>query len=153
MKRDKLITTLFDNLQALKRGMYASLQPANVGLPISYAQLELLTAIHHLQPISSKQLAAQLHLTPGAVSQLLEELTSQLLVERQIDPSDRRIQSLRIAPSGTRLLKTIEERRKDTMKQVMKDLTDEELETWLRIQQKLIREFQTQNTQAKEVKV
>ncbi|HSX05166.1 MAG TPA: MarR family transcriptional regulator [Candidatus Saccharimonadales bacterium] len=141
--RDQLIEQLLESITTLKRGMYGHLQAASGTLPISRAQLELLMAIRHLQPVSFKLLAAQLCLTPGAVSQLAEGLESLELIRRKATPADRRIQCLEITRKGNTLVQTAEKRRRKFMEQLMHDLTDDELALWLRLQQKLIAHVQT----------
>lgn len=138
MDRDKLIEGIVENTHILKRGMYARMQAADVDVPVSHGQLELLFTIKHLQPISFKQLAQQLHLTRGAVSQLAEALAGASLIVRDIDQHDRRIQHLRLSDTGLALLDKIEAQRHDTMRQTMQSLTTQELATWLNIQEKII---------------
>jgi len=142
-EREALISALFETMDVAKRSMHGRMQLVTDGCKVSHTQLGLLFAINHLQPISFKELAVKLSLTPGAVSQLAESLDKQQLIERQTDPKDRRRQVLRISQKGKGLLKTIEKRRAQVMQNVMKDLSDAELKTWLNIQRKLIHEFQT----------
>jgi DNA-binding MarR family transcriptional regulator len=144
--RDELIRTLFDGMDATKRGMYAQLQAVNRTLPIPRSQLELLIAIRHTQPISFKELAKQLYLTPGAISQLAEGLEQQAFIIRRADPNDRRIQCLEVSKKGDKLLQTVSKRRRSIMEAVVQELTDEELEIWVRVQQKLIKQFQAEIT-------
>jgi DNA-binding MarR family transcriptional regulator len=147
--RDELIRTLFDSMDTTKRGIYAQMQALHRSLPIPRSQLELLTAIKHAQPVSFKDLAAQLYLSPGAISQLAEGLEQQELIQRQSDPKDRRIHCLEITKKGEKLLQSIAKRRRSIMEAVAAELTDEELKLWLRIQQKLLKKFQSQTTDNK----
>ncbi len=143
MTREEIIKNLFEQMSVAKRGMYTRMQAITNGLPVSRTQLELLFTIKHLQPVSFKQLAAQLQLTPGAISQLADGLNQHGLIERETNPNDRRSQTLQLSGDGVTLLQTIEKRRRETMERVVKDLTNEELTVWLRIQQKMIVEHQT----------
>jgi DNA-binding MarR family transcriptional regulator len=140
--RAQLIQALFDTMDIAKRSMHGHMQIVLSGCTISRTQLELLFTIRHMQPVTSKELAQHLQLTPGAISQLTEGLDAQFLIKREVDPKDRRKQTLHISSQGTALLKAIEKRRRDVMEHVMQDLSDDELATWLRIQQKMINEFQ-----------
>lgn len=142
--REDIIKTIFENTSAIKRGMYNHLQTANQDCPISRTQLELLHTIKHRQPISFKKLAQQLYLTPGAVSQLADSLEQQHFISRQVDPQDRRIQSLSLTTKGEQTLAAMDERRKAVMGAVMQDLSTEELLVWARVQQKLITRFQSE---------
>lgn len=142
MNRQQVTTDLFDTMDTAKRSMHGQMQVVLKGCNISRTQLELLFTIHHGQPTTAKELAQKLQLTPGAISQLAEELDKQQLIKRHIDPADRRRQSLTVSDAGNDLLKTILKRRRTIMEHVMKDLSDAELATWLKIQQKMIQEFQ-----------
>ncbi|HWT55723.1 MAG TPA: MarR family transcriptional regulator [Candidatus Microsaccharimonas sp.] len=141
MKRTELIASLFDTMDVAKRSMHSHMQTLVAGHRISRSQLELLFTIHHTQPTTAKDLAKLLRLTPGAISQVLEELTEQQLITRQTDSSDRRRQVLSISDKGNTLIKEFEKRRHNIMHRVIQDLTDEELAIWLKIHQRMIDEF------------
>jgi DNA-binding MarR family transcriptional regulator len=146
--RTELIRTLFDTMDTMKRGMYAQMQAINRTLPIPRPQLELLTTIRHTQPISFKDLAKQLYLTPGAISQQAEGLEQQALIIRRIDAKDRRIQCLEVTPKGLELLEDVEKRRRSILEKVLHELSDEELEIWVRVHRKLIKQFQSEITKS-----
>jgi len=145
--RDTLIQNLFENMNALKRGMAGHMQLANRDCPVPSSQLELLFAIRQTQPVSFKHLAQQLYLTPGAVSQLAEGLEQHELISRHVDDHDRRMQLLHVSKKGTKLLQTIEKRRQGILELLIKDLSDEELAVWLKVQEKMIKHFQTETTE------
>jgi DNA-binding MarR family transcriptional regulator len=138
------MNNLFENTNALKRGMAGHLQALYRNCPIPRSQLELLFAIQQHQPISFKHVAQQLYLTPGAVSQLAEGLEQQQLITRTADADDRRIQCLSITPKGEKLLQQVEKHRQSLMESVMQELTDEELAVWLRVQEKMLCHFQAE---------
>jgi len=145
MDRNTLIQTLYENMSTLKRGMHGHFQAASLRVPISRSQLELLFTIRQAQPVSSKLLSQKLCLTPGAVSQLAEGLELHELITRRADERDRRIQCLEVSPQGTALLQEVETRRRSAMEAIIADLTNEELEIWLRVQQKMLNHFQAEN--------
>jgi DNA-binding MarR family transcriptional regulator len=144
--REALIRNLFETMDTTKRGMYAQLQAVNRLLPIPRSQLELLMAIQHMQPVSFKELAKYLYLTPGAISQLAEGLEQQELIGRKIDPKDRRVQCLEVSKKGNKLLQDVARHRRTVMEKALQDLSDDELEMWVGIQQKLIKQFQAEVT-------
>ncbi|MGH7241092.1 MAG: MarR family winged helix-turn-helix transcriptional regulator [Candidatus Saccharimonadales bacterium] len=141
MKRTELIASLFDTMDVTKRSMHSHMQTLVVGHRISRSQLELLFTVHHTQPTTATDLAKLLRLTPGAISQVLEELTEQQLIERQTDSADRRRQVLSVSDKGAKLIKEFEKRRHDIMNRVIRDLSDTELATWLKIHRRMIDEF------------
>jgi DNA-binding MarR family transcriptional regulator len=143
MDRTEIIAKLMDTLDLAKRSMHAHMQTVVEGHAISRTQLELLFTIHVSQPTTAKDLAQKLQLTAGAISQLVEELVEQGLIERETDASDRRRQVLRASANGDKLIKAFDKRRRDIMNRVIQDLSDEELLTWLKIQKQIINEFQS----------
>lgn len=144
--RDETIAKLTEAMRTMKHIMHGRMQAALQASPVSHAQLELLFTIHRLQPVSFKQLATQLCLTPGAVSQLVDGLESSELVTREIDTHDRRIQCLRLSKKGVKLLGLIGDRQQKMMETVMQSCSVAELKVWLRIQQRIISEFQADPT-------
>ncbi len=149
--REELVSQLFENMDAMKRGMYSYFHALQKDFPVSRTQLELLTTISHLQPVSFKDLAQRLYLTPGAISQLVDGLATQSLILREQDPLDRRIQALRLSKKGNKLLQTLEKRRHTIMERVIQDLTTDELVAWLHVQQKMIAHFRA-DMRAKQTK-
>jgi DNA-binding MarR family transcriptional regulator len=141
MNRSELIAELFETMDIAKRSMHGHMQTVVEGHAISRTQLELLFTIYHLQPTTAKNLAAKLHLTPGAISQLVEELMEQSLIQRETDPSDRRKQVISLTAEGSAVIKTFEKRRHGVMNKVIENLSDEELVTWLKIQKHIIAIF------------
>ena len=141
MNRQEIISQLFDTMDIAKRSMHGHFQAVMQGSDLTRPQLELLFSIKHHDGPTSRELATYLHVSPGAVSQILEGLDEQQLIERQIDPSDRRRQVLRVSASGKAVIKRIETRRRQMMERVMQGLSDDELLVWLAIQRKIISEF------------
>jgi len=140
--RQELIRRILENMNAVKRSMFTQLQSNSDTWPVPRAQLEVLIAIRHLQPVNSKTLALQLYLTPGAVSQQLDGLETQGFISRQSDPNDRRVQSLSVTEAGAQLIEGAMAHRRVIMEQIMQDLSDEELRVWDQIQTRLIKRYQ-----------
>jgi DNA-binding MarR family transcriptional regulator len=105
---------------------------------ISSSQMELLLVVKHMQPISVKDIAAHMRLTPGAVTQLMEGLIAQSYLTRQPDERDRRVTNVRLAEEGAQKLHELWDRRKALMKKVMQELNTEELAVMLRVQEKML---------------
>jgi DNA-binding MarR family transcriptional regulator len=146
--REELTKRIFEHSEAMKRGMYTHMQAYFHNLPLSRPLLEVLSAIKHLQPVSSKEIAQQLYLTPGAVSQSVESLDQEGYLVREADANDRRIQYLRLSKKGEKLLQDVEKQRRNMMEKAMQGLTLEELTVWLKVQTKLIQQFQAAQLKA-----
>src|SRR6476469_7990728 len=140
--RAHIIDELLETIDVAKRSMHGHMQMVVEGHSISRTQLELLFTVQHLQPTTAKEIAIMLNLTAGAISQLLDELTNQNLVDREADPADRRKHVIRISDAGNDIMKGLTKRRHDVMQKVIVNLSDEELKTWLKIQKQIIDVFQ-----------
>lgn len=142
MTREEIIAQLLDTMNVAKRSMFGRMQTMMQDCPVSPAQLELLSNIAHLQPISAKLLARHLQLSPGAISQLVDGLQQHHLITRAAQPEDRRVHVLNVSARGKALLDRMIKPRQQFMEQLMSQMTDEELVVWLHIQEKMITQFQ-----------
>ena|SRR5580765_155230 len=147
--RDHTIAALFESMSALKRVMAMRMQSLGKTSPLPRGQAEMLMTIHHLQPVSSKVLADYLYLTPGAISQAIDGLEEHDLLQRHIDPTDRRKQLLQLSKKGLRMLQNMDKQRRTLMESIFEELSDEELEVWLRVQLKMLDHLQQPTTQTK----
>jgi DNA-binding MarR family transcriptional regulator len=146
MKREDILTQLFESMNATKRAMHSNMHILAGSCPISRTQLELLSTITHTQPVSPKLLAQNMQLTPGAISQLVDALFAEGLVTRETDSHDRRVQLLSLSEKGTTVMAEVSRNKHTFMKHIMESLTTEELAVMLRIQQKMIGQLQAAAT-------
>jgi DNA-binding MarR family transcriptional regulator len=100
---DRLHSSAIHLLRRLRREDDAS------GLPAP--QLSALSVIVFGGPITLGELARAEQVRPPTISKLIVELESQGLVERQADPSDRRIVRVRATARGTKVLHDGRQRR------------------------------------------
>ncbi len=142
MKREALIEAIFSTMQQLHRTSQTRLHTLMGQHDISLTQMELLLTVKHQQPINVKDLAAQMRLTPGAVTQLLEGLSLRNYVGREPAEYDRRVTIVSLTPSGAEKLKSLWEQRKATLRQIMETLDTEDLAAMLRVQEKMLRHFE-----------
>ena len=80
---------------------------AETGLTLP--QVVTLFKLHDRSPQCVSSVAALLHLSQPATSQLLDRLVHEGLVDRTEDPGDRRRKRLAITPRGTRLVSRLAE--------------------------------------------
>jgi len=66
----------------------------------------LAIALQHLQqePLSQRELAASLGYDPSSITGLADKLEERGLVERRVDPDDRRVKKLVLSPAGRALM-------------------------------------------------
>ena len=73
--------------------------------------LSQLNALKHLDaPCSQRELAEQLHCDASNVTDIVDRLEERDLVERTIDPSDRRVRRLVLTPEGVAIRRKLFER-------------------------------------------
>ena len=137
MNRDELIEAIFTSMQQMHRAGASKFHQLMGETDISPSQMELLLVVKHSQPLSAKAIATHMHLTPGAVTQLVESLVAASYVTREEDPRDRRITNISLSETGRAKLLELWERRKTVMKKVMQSLDTEELAVMLRVQEKM----------------
>lgn len=61
------------------------------------------------QPMSQHEAALQLGYDPSSITSLADALEAKGLVERRLDPSDRRVKTLAMTPEGERLARDLDE--------------------------------------------
>lgn len=142
MKRTESISELVAALTSIKRAMHGKSYQCTSGKSLSTGQLMILFAIKHHGPISGQELAVRLAMTPGGVSQLVETLVEDNLVERTTKPQDRRVQELTLTELGEAEVASIETERLAIIRHATKELTDNELQQLVRTLQKIQRAMQ-----------
>jgi DNA-binding MarR family transcriptional regulator len=149
MQREELIEAIFETMHQMHRIGMAKFHTLLGQTDISQSQLELLLTVKRLQPISAKDIAAQMRLTPGAVTQLMEGLATSGYIERKVDDHDHRITNVYLADSGAQQLRKLWERRKNIMREVMSTLDTEELTVMLKVQEKMLHHIEERATKTK----
>lgn len=148
MQREELIEAIFANMHQMHRAGASKFHSLIGKMYISSSQMELLVTVKHMQPISVKNIAAHMRLTPGAVTQLMEGLVERGYLERNPDEQDHRVTNVRLAESGALQLKELWEKRKSMMREVLGSLTTEELTIMLRAQEKILQQIEARSAQA-----
>ena len=143
--RNELIREIQAIMPTIKRLMHTHTHELLRQYGISYAQFELIFALQRCdaqEVPSAKELAEQLSLTAGAVSQLIDSLVEQGLIERQADSQDRRVTRIVLSSKGLDIAKQIHENKHLLMRDVMESLTEEELVIMLKVQRKMAERLQ-----------
>ena len=102
--------------------------------------LHQLMALRHIVdegPLTMNELAARVGSGPSSATQLADRLVAHGLVERVPDPKDRRVQRLRVTKSAADTVAQFKSRRREVMAELIAPLTDSELETFVRIAEKM----------------
>jgi len=141
MDKDLLETITHDFVE-LKRVMFGSIVN-KLKQDLTPSQGEALMVVAHDGPLSVKSIAAQLRISSGAVTQLLDGLEHEELVERFISEEDRRVVWVRLSPAGKQCLTKLKKQYQDHFRAILGDLSDEELEQLHLILDKIITTVQT----------
>lgn len=142
MKREALIEAIFATTQQVHRTSTTRLHALMGQHDISLTQLELLLIVKHRQPTSVKELAAEMRLTPGAITQLLEGLAERNYVQREAADYDRRVTNVSLTATGAQKMKNLWEQKKAILRQIMETLDTDELAVMLRVQEKMLKHFE-----------
>jgi len=98
--RSDLIGSVLESVTALARELTAGREPP-FGRRLTRNQVETLFVLaHSAEPVTPKHLASGLGVTAGAVTQLVDGLVSQRLVESVAHPGDARSRVLRLTDSA-----------------------------------------------------
>lgn len=149
--REEAIQHFFATMSKSKRLMHAHFQRAMRQLNISQAQAQLLFMIEVHQPVSFKQLAHIMSSTPGAITQLVSPLVDAGYVTRTPDAKDRRVMYVSLTDTGKQFMRRLQASHEEILLAMMEEWTDEEIRTWVDIQDKMLRYLEThQEKQEKE---
>lgn len=153
MQRDERVENLFLSTQSLIRGwkgyFYKVLKPEG----LSPTLMSVLFYIGANQPVNGRSIGTAFHLSPSAVSQLIDGLYNLGYITRETRAEDRRATYLGLTEEGTRKLKHLEEKSKEFFKSVTKSLNDEEIEVMIRLQGKIQDAIATEQQASKEKEV
>jgi DNA-binding MarR family transcriptional regulator len=123
---------LIDEVVSDMAVVYASVQELNVPtwlrLDVTMAQFRALVVVRHRPGITVGELGCQLSIGQSAASLLVDHLARRGLVARAEDPADRRRALLDCTPAGEALLAELRQGNRQTLKEWLALLSDEELE-------------------------
>ncbi len=112
-------------------------------LPLS--QLRVVGVIYDRHPagVMLKDIADELKLTPGAISQTVDVLVRENLVERTTSPTDRRAILLRPTAAGLELKEQHARQINAVMQTISKDVKDEDFDIFVKVLSHLLEQINT----------
>lgn len=149
-ERTELIREIFATLDLQRRLIHGRLTRQMEKTGLSPAQAHLLPTIAAHEPVSFKALAAELRLTPGAVTQFVDSLEQAGLIIRQTDQKDRRVVCISLSPAGHQKLDELQRMRDETFGEILATLDEQELSVFLNIQRKMIAHFEQKDNEKEE---
>jgi len=135
-EKEQLLQQVMTNMTTGHRLMIACMQRFKRSTTAS--QTEALAIVYYNGPLTLKKLAAQMQLTPGSISQLVEQLERLEFVTRTPSTTDRRVTHVAITKQGAAEMSRIQTQKEDLFKNVYKDLSVDEARTMVKVQEKMI---------------
>jgi DNA-binding MarR family transcriptional regulator len=114
--------------QGVRRELQRRLAPHEISLP----ELTALSVLHGQPDLSTAQIARRSLVSPQAMSYIISELERRSLVERQIDPSHRRILRTRLTAAGRGKWNTVNPIVEAFQAELLQDVSETEREVVLR---------------------
>ena len=116
-------------------------------LPLS--QLRVVGIIYDRHPagVMLKEIADELKLTPGAISQTVDVLVRENIVERTVSPSDRRAILLRATDAGLQLKEQHSLQVENVMQTISKDISPEEFAVFASVLDRLLKQMDALQSQ------
>jgi MarR family transcriptional regulator, organic hydroperoxide resistance regulator len=99
----------------------------------SPGQLHLLGLLNELGPTTVSHLAALLGTSPPSASAMVDRMVDTGLVVRERNEDDRRVVTVSLSPGGKNALEAALGGRRGMLERVLSQLDDEELQTTLRV--------------------
>ena len=96
------------------------------------AQGIILARLSRMPGMTQNEMASVCEVEPITVGRLVDRLEARGLLERRLDPADRRIRRLHLLPAAEPILKEIQHYKDDLQKDVMGNLDPATIDTLLR---------------------
>lgn len=135
-KRTESIEEVFETFRIIKHQLAEGfIFPKDS--PITPAQGFVLHFIAKSKESSVKEIAEKMRVTSSAATQLSDALVKNGFLERKEDKDDRRAVSLTLSAEGKKKVLYMKERGMEKMKELFSPLSDAEMETYLKLNQKI----------------
>jgi DNA-binding MarR family transcriptional regulator len=95
-------------------------------MTLTVAQMRCLFVLSHAENCTMRDLSQHLGVRPSTTCELIDGLVRAGMVQREPDPHDRRAVRLKLAPKGRRLKDKHRAKRRDHMRSVVANLSDEQ---------------------------
>jgi DNA-binding MarR family transcriptional regulator len=138
MNREERVESLILSTQSMIREWRNYFQKVLSPEKLSPTLMTMLFCISSNQPISGRKIAETLQLSPSATSQLIDGLTTLGYITRKTASQDRRITYFGLTKVGEEKVVDLEKRRMEYFMQITDSMSDDEIDTMVRLQQNLI---------------
>lgn len=136
---DKNISSLINLFFMTNRSLHKHMQRAKVVSTFSFLQFIAMKIVEDEGPISMKDVAHLLSITPASATSLVNGLVQMGVLERIADRNDRRIIRLRATAYGKKKLNETDYKAKRELKRIFLQLTDNDRSNMTVVLEKLSR--------------
>lgn len=147
--RKTIIQDVFDTSEVTKRALFAHFYHSISESGLSPASIRMLFVISHTQPVQPKDLAGKMYLTPGAVTQSIDALVRGDFLQRTMREGDRRSTFISLTDKGEAKVTALKEAQQRRFTEMVSELSDEDLENYLHVQQKILHYLERENKETK----
>jgi len=100
--------------------------------PLSLVHLHVLTVLDIEGPLPMRALAESLDVSQASATGIVDRMEQRGLVERSRDDEDRRVVRVALTAAGRQMVEGVAAERRERLARILDELTDEELEGFLR---------------------
>ncbi len=136
---DKILFTLSKIAHALTSHVKQELKKDKIVL--SPGQIGILLSLERERQTTMGQLSQSLEMDNAAASRLVDKLEKKGLVERFINPEDRRQIKISITDQGLKQARVTQKIANDMTQKIQEGFTEKEMDTYTRINQAIINKF------------
>jgi DNA-binding MarR family transcriptional regulator len=133
------VGALIDLFFKTNRSLHKHMHQARIISHFSFLQFFTMKIVEEEGPISMKDLARMLSITPASTTTLVDGLVRIKALERSINGSDRRVILLRTTAEGRKKLNDTDARAKKELKKIFLELSESDRERLHEIMDKLSR--------------
>lgn len=139
-ERDELLARLIDLAPAVRRAFEVRLDADQRALwrSLTVHQLEALVALEE-GPCTMRRLCEQLEISESAGTALVDRLIARGLVERQADPSDRRVVRIAASDTARAMVAQYRQLKRRRMAALLADVPTADLATLVRVHEAVVR--------------
>lgn len=128
MNRQQYIESIFNSFHTIKRAHLHGSRFSREHFGVTMTQASVLMLLMHEGRKTMGEVANELGVSRGAVTQLLDGLIEKDFIERTVDEDDRRVVYVEMSRRGIRHLKQVRQGGMEHITGLFDLLTDEELE-------------------------
>jgi DNA-binding MarR family transcriptional regulator len=141
---DEVLEQIAVSFVELRRVIFSRIM-SKLDIDLPPAQSELLMNVAN-GPIKVKDIASVLHISSGAVTQLLDALSTQDLIERFTSEEDLRVVWVQLTDAGKRRLAKLRKQYVRHLTEMLEDLSDHEIEALGTLMDKIVNVYRPEIT-------